>query len=76
MRTVLPAIALLLLASCARSSVLTYVSESHSSRATIIYKNQLHPSIDEIEARAAAQDPGGEANSDEGFITQRQGQEI
>lgn len=47
-----------------------------SSRVTVIYKNQIHPSLGELGARAVAADPSGEANSDKKFVSQRQSQEI
>src|SRR5687767_7943643 len=47
-----------------------------SSRVTVIYKNQTHPSIGELEARAAETDQSGDANSFDGLVFQRQGQWI
>ena len=47
-----------------------------SPRVTVIDKNQMHPSIGEIEARAVQTEHNGEANSDMDFVIQRQGQWI
>lgn len=47
-----------------------------SSRVTVMYKNQIHPSLGERGGRAVAADPGGEANSDKELVSQRQSQEI
>jgi hypothetical protein len=52
------------------------VAEAKSSRVTVIYKNQPHPSIGELESRAAKTDDKGKANSDEGFVFERQGRWI
>jgi hypothetical protein len=52
------------------------VAETDSSRVTVISKNQLHPGIGELEARAAETDDKGKANSDEGFVFERQGEWI
>jgi hypothetical protein len=50
--------------------------ESASSRrVTVIYKNQLHPSIGELEA-AAEKGRSGDANSHDGLIFQRRSQWI
>lgn len=38
-------------------------AEAKSSRVGVIYKNQLHPRIGELEARAAKTDDKGEANA-------------
>jgi hypothetical protein len=51
-------------------------AEAKSSPVTVIYKNQAHPSIGELEARAARTDDKGKANSDEGFVFERQGRWI
>jgi hypothetical protein len=50
--------------------------EIGSSRVTVIYKNQVHPSVGELEARAAETDLSGQANSDTDFGIQRQAQWI
>lgn len=47
-----------------------------SSRTTVVYKNQILPSLDELNARAAAAGPDGQANSDKRLVSQRQSQEI
>jgi len=52
------------------------VAETDSSRVTVVYKNQAHPSIGELEAHAAKTDDKDEANSDEGFVFERQGEWI
>jgi hypothetical protein len=52
------------------------LAEAKSSRVTVINKNQMHPSIDEIEARAVQTEHKGEANSDKGFALKRQDQWI
>jgi hypothetical protein len=52
------------------------VGEESSPRVTVIYKNQVHPSVGELEARAAETDLSGEANSVIDFVIQRQGQWI
>jgi hypothetical protein len=50
------------------------VGEESSSRVTVVYKNQVHPSVGELEARAAETNLSGEANSDMDFVIQRQSQ--
>jgi hypothetical protein len=47
--------------------------DKRSSRVTVIYKNQLYPSIGELKARAAKTD---EANSDKEVLFRRRGQWI
>ena len=49
---------------------------TRSSRTTVVYKNQIHPSLGELGARVVAAERGGEANSDKELVTQRQSQEI
>jgi hypothetical protein len=50
--------------------------ETGSSRVTVIYKNQMHPSIGELEARAAEKYDSGQANGDREIVFQRRGQWI
>jgi hypothetical protein len=47
--------------------------ETGSSRVTVIYKNQVHPSTGELEARAAEKYDSGQANSDKEIAFQRRG---
>jgi len=47
--------------------------DEHSSRVTVIYKNQVYPSIGELKARAAETD---EANSDKEVLFHRRDQWI
>jgi hypothetical protein len=47
-----------------------------SSRVTVIYKNQVYPSIGELKARAAVADHSGRPNSDKGLVFHRRGQWI
>ena len=49
---------------------------TRSSRTTVVYKNQIHPSLGELGERVVAAERGGEANSDKELVTQRQSQEI
>jgi len=51
------------------------LAEAKSTRVTVIYKNQMHPSIGEIEARTQTEHKG-EANSDKGLAVKRQDQWI
>jgi hypothetical protein len=46
------------------------------SLVTVISKNQLRPTIAELETHAAQAGSKGEANGDEGLVMQRQGQWI
>jgi hypothetical protein len=48
---------------------------TNSARVTVVHKNRIHPSLEELEARAVAADPGG-ANSDKKLVSQRQSQQI
>lgn len=50
--------------------------ETASSGVTVIYKNQMHPSIGELEAGAAEKYDSGQANSVKEVIFQRRGQWI
>ena len=50
--------------------------ETGSSRVTVIYKNQVHPSVGELEAGAAEKYDSGQANSDKEIAYQRRGQWI
>jgi hypothetical protein len=43
---------------------------------TVIHKNQLHPKLGEVEARAAERRTKGEANSVHGIVPKSQGQWI
>jgi hypothetical protein len=47
-----------------------------STRVTVIYKNQMHPSIGELEAGAREKDHSGDANSQDGLVFQRRSQWI
>ena len=51
------------------------LAEAKSPRVTVIDKNQMHPSIGEIEARTQTAHKG-EANSDRGLALKRQEQWI
>jgi hypothetical protein len=50
--------------------------ETGFSRVTVIYKNQVHPSTGELEARAAEKYDSGQANSDRELGFQGRGQWI
>jgi hypothetical protein len=50
--------------------------ETGALRVTVIYKNQVHPSIGELEAGAAEEHESGQANSDRELRFQRRGQWI
>ena len=52
------------------------VAQATSSLVTVIYKNQMHPSIGELAAHAALTEHKDEANSDEGFVFERRDQWI
>jgi hypothetical protein len=47
------------------------VGQADSSQITVIYKNQLYPSIGELTARATLTEHKGQANSDEGLVFER-----
>ena len=50
--------------------------ETSSSRVTVIYKNQMHPSLGELKVRPAVTVQSDDANSDEGLVFQRRSQRI
>ena len=52
------------------------VAQANSSLVTVIYKNQLYPSIGELAARAVQPEHKGEANSNERVVSERRDQWI
>ena len=49
---------------------------AHLARLTVVYKNELHPTISELEARAPQGGHKGKASSDDSIRFKRQGQWI
>jgi hypothetical protein len=50
--------------------------ETAPSQVAVIYKNQIHPTIAQLEARAANAERGNEVISNEGVVVQRRSQWI
>jgi hypothetical protein len=55
---------------------LSAMKSAHLARLTVVYKNELHPSISELQARALKGSDKGEVSSDERIEFKRQGQWI
>jgi hypothetical protein len=54
----------------------TKAVEADLFRVTVVHKNQLHPRLDEVEARASQRHTKGEANNIQGGVLGQQGQWI
>ena len=52
------------------------VAQANSAPVTVIYKNQLHPSIGELAARAPQTEHKGVANTDKDLVFERRDQWI